>query len=98
MMKNIVISQKAPFMKALRYIFLTVTTLCKARVDPGSRRVPRAPSNRQLIAHMDPRVPKIEAKLLAQQGVLVVLLPLNKRDLSLFMTGARLQRFILDQL
>lgn len=78
LMKNMVISQKAPFLKTLRYIFLTEWQLCAKRVDHGSRSVPRAPSNRQLIAHMDPRVPKTEAKLLAQIGVLVVLLPFNK--------------------
>lgn len=64
LMKNMVISQKAPFMKTLRYIFLTEWQLCAKRVDPGSHRVPRAPSNWQLIAHMDPSVPNIEAKLL----------------------------------
>lgn len=78
LMKNTAILQKAQFMKSLRYIFLTEWQLRAKRVDPGSCRAPRAPSNRQLVAHMDPRVPKMEAKLLAQQGVSVVLLPLNK--------------------
>ena len=76
--KNMAISQKAPFMRTLRYIFLTEWQLCAKRVDHGSRRVPRAPSNWQLVAHMDSRVSNMEAKLLAQQGVLVLLLPLNK--------------------
>lgn len=62
----------------LRYIFLTEWQLCAKCVDPGSHRAPRAASNWQLIAHMDPSVSNIEAKLLAQRGVLVVLLPLNK--------------------
>lgn len=74
LMKNMVISQKAPFMKTLRDIFLTEWQLCAKRVDPGSHRVPRAPSNWQLIAHMDPSVPNIETKLLE----FWLLLPLNK--------------------
>ena len=75
-MKSMVISQKAPFMRTRRYIFLTEWQLCAKHVDPAE--CPGQPSNRQLVAQMDPRVPKIEAKLLAQQGVLVILLPLNK--------------------
>lgn len=74
LMENMVILHKAPFTKMLWYIFLTEWQLC---VDPRSRRVLRASSNRQRIAHTDPRVPKTEAKLLAQLGVLVVLSPRN---------------------
>lgn len=56
----------------------SVTTMCKALWILVSHIVPRAPSNWQPIAYVDPGVPNIEAKLLAHEGILVVLLPLNK--------------------
>lgn len=58
-MKNMVISQKAPFMRTLRYIFLTEwQLLCKSVWIPGSRGVPRAPSKPTAHSTHGPPCPK----------------------------------------
>lgn len=96
--KTLAAAHKPPLVTTQRHIFLTEWQLCAKCVDLQSHGAPRAPSNRQLTAQMDPCGPKMEAKLLPRQRVLVVrLVPANKGDLSAFMTGPRLQCFIPDQ-
>lgn len=89
LMKNMVMSQKAPFMSTLRYIFLTEWQACAKCVDPGSHWVPRASSKWQRAAHADPQCPVYGGKVVATARTLGCLVALKQRDLSLFMTGAR---------
>lgn len=89
LMKNMVMSQKAPFMSTLRYIFLTEWQACAKCVDPRSHRVPSASSKWQRAAHADPQCPAYGGKVVATARTLGCVVALKQRDLSLFMTGAR---------
>lgn len=97
LMKNMVISQKAPFMKTLRYIFLTEWQLCAKRVDPGVPHSAQGTIKPTAYSTHGPPCPKDRAEVVGTGRSFGSLIALEQRGLSLFMTGARLQGFILDQ-
>lgn len=92
--KTLAAAHKPPLVTTQRHIFLTEWQLCAKCVDLQSHGAPRAPSNRQLTAQMDPCGPKMEAKLLPRQRVLVVrLVPREQRRSVSFHDRAKIAVF-----